>query len=426
MGRFAPLSLVIGGAVVLADPAHAQGRSGTVAGAVVDSGGRPLPLVEAVLTTFAARMLTDSKGRFRFERVPAGDQPLLLRSIGFEPRRLVVGVRADSTVDLGRIVLQRRAQPLPALEVVAAALPTFQPGSLVPLDDETKDVSQFAWFGASMTTDGVYLIPSSYRQPRVNEWTVYRIRPDSSTLPRGYGAACVGNGAYRIVATRITALHGRLEIALLSETGAIWKGTVGPTRVGECLRLARLPVRSRVTAAVGTDSGWAVVTAPTRRSVVSLYRDGGQLRWEKPLADLLGLPASQAAGVTLTGTRSGVIVATLSPPFRWVEVSGAGVPLLRAGGTESSALGDSLRLETGPGWKGFGVFPIPEGYVQTMETAQREVGWHLIYDLQGRLVYRVLRGPLDVIVASRPEVRKVFGFSYLRRLGAGQLFVQRF
>ncbi len=405
----------------LALPAAAQRPTGTIVGTAVDSSGRGVPLVDAILADLAARMLTDSTGRFRFARVPVGDQRILLRAIGYDPRTILAVVRPDSVIDLGRLVLRRRVQELPTLEVAATLpRPVFHPGTYLQLA-RVGSLIQHAWFGASMSDEGGYLIPISWRQRWVNESVRYFLAfdPPGDSVSAA-GTACRADGVARVAATRAQADL----ITLLTEEGVVWKAAILTDRLSGCERFTRFPLQSPIKAAASVDSGWVIVVEQPQGAVLAEVDDIGRPRWVKSLAEVLRRPLPPTASVTVTSTRSGAMVALMSPPFEWAELSHSGTVLLRGSPWRGSRVGDSLRVRAGPRWKAFGVFPIPNGYVQSIETGDRRIGWHLVYDILGRPERLAPRGVIAVVVASLPERRRLLGYSY--SYSQGRLIAQRY
>ena len=403
----------------LAPPAAAQRPTGTIVGTVVDSSGRGVPLVDAILAGVAARMLTDSTGRFRFARVPVGDQRILLRAIGYDPRTILAVVRTDSVTDLGGLVLRRRVQELPTLEVAATLpRPVFSPGTYLQLARSGR-VIQYAWFGASMSDEGLYVIPISWGQRWVNESARYYLAFDPpGDSVKAAGTACRADGVFRIAATRS---QGDV-ITLLTEQGVVWKAAILTDHLSGCERFTRFPLQSPIKSAAAVDSGWVIVVDQPQGSMLAELDEIGRPRWVKSLAEVLQLARPSPASVTVTSTRSGSVVALMSPPFEWVELSHLGTVLLRGSPRRGSPVGDSLGVRAGPRWKAFGVYPIPNGYVQSIETADRRVGWHLVYDILGRPERLAPRGIVAVVVASLPERRRLLGYSY----NEGRVVAQRY
>ena len=89
----------------------------SVTGVVVDSAGRPLADVDVLIGAGSLRDRSDSTGRFTIARVPAGDQRLKARRIGYRPYELDIRMRDDSVI-IVRLVLQRMPQQLGAVRIV--------------------------------------------------------------------------------------------------------------------------------------------------------------------------------------------------------------------------------------------------------------------------------------------------------------------
>lgn len=92
---------------------HAQG-TGSVRGTVRDSAGRPVPRAEVTLAGSPLRTTADSSGVFRLERVPAGDQRVRARRIGYRLRELPASVSAggEDTLAFVLAVLARELDPV--------------------------------------------------------------------------------------------------------------------------------------------------------------------------------------------------------------------------------------------------------------------------------------------------------------------------
>ncbi|RDV13971.1 TonB-dependent receptor [Pontibacter diazotrophicus] len=76
--------------------------------------------------------ITDSEGKFRFERVPAGDYTLRINYLGFQNFTRAVQQQGKS-VDLGTLSLQEEATAIKEVQVVGR----------VPLGDQKGDTSQY-------------------------------------------------------------------------------------------------------------------------------------------------------------------------------------------------------------------------------------------------------------------------------------------
>lgn len=107
--------------LLVALPARAAlGRpaTGAIAGQVRDSAGAPVAAAEVTIAGVARRAVADSAGRFRFDQVPAGQQVVGARRIGFRRTEVSVIVEAGRTAE-ATIVLGRLAQQLDAVLVEA-------------------------------------------------------------------------------------------------------------------------------------------------------------------------------------------------------------------------------------------------------------------------------------------------------------------
>jgi hypothetical protein len=101
--------------------AAAQSRAGDswpVSGTVVDSAGAPIPGARVQVLGLGRGVVTAEIGRFRIDSILAGRQRLLVRAIGFELQSPVVDVKTGEGWT-GTIILARRVQTLPELEVEA-------------------------------------------------------------------------------------------------------------------------------------------------------------------------------------------------------------------------------------------------------------------------------------------------------------------
>jgi hypothetical protein len=76
---------------------------GEVVGRVVDTAGNPVP-AEILVDVGDIRVQADTEGRFRLTNVPAGRRALLIGYM-YIAREYFVTVRANTTVDLGEIVM---------------------------------------------------------------------------------------------------------------------------------------------------------------------------------------------------------------------------------------------------------------------------------------------------------------------------------
>lgn len=79
-----------------------QGQTGKVKG-VVQEGGESIPGVIVGVDGSAIKVISDLDGTFLLVNVPAGNQTIVLKSMGFEEKRMEVEVKAGETADLGVI-----------------------------------------------------------------------------------------------------------------------------------------------------------------------------------------------------------------------------------------------------------------------------------------------------------------------------------
>ncbi len=89
--------------IMQADVATTEAGFGDVVGRVVDTAGNPVP-AEILVEASDTRVQADSDGRFRLTNVPAGRRALLIGYL-YMAREHFVTVRANTTVDLGEIVM---------------------------------------------------------------------------------------------------------------------------------------------------------------------------------------------------------------------------------------------------------------------------------------------------------------------------------
>lgn len=107
---------------LLTQPCFAQ--TSVFAGVVIID-QRELPLANAEIQLPALRMTTrsDSSGRFKIEKIPAGKHSIVVRLIGFEQISTEVEFKAGSTVDVD-LVMRPAATTLSAVDVRANATST--------------------------------------------------------------------------------------------------------------------------------------------------------------------------------------------------------------------------------------------------------------------------------------------------------------
>ncbi len=101
-------------------PAFAQ-RTGVLRGNVLaDSSERPIAGAEISVPALKLAARADSLGRFRFAAVPAGEQLVSVRQLGFEPLSAVLTMRAGDSVDTDFLLTPTRTV-LPRVDVKAPA-----------------------------------------------------------------------------------------------------------------------------------------------------------------------------------------------------------------------------------------------------------------------------------------------------------------
>ncbi|MGH7576652.1 MAG: carboxypeptidase-like regulatory domain-containing protein, partial [Longimicrobiales bacterium] len=90
-------------AILLALPAVAAGQAtGNIAGRVTGPAGDPVANASVALVGSNQRTVTDRAGRFMLPAVPAGDQQIVVRYVGFQEDTAAVAVTsgAMSSLDL--------------------------------------------------------------------------------------------------------------------------------------------------------------------------------------------------------------------------------------------------------------------------------------------------------------------------------------
>jgi hypothetical protein len=101
-------------------PEMSSGQVGvaTLAGAVTDTVGRPIPDVAVRVIGRDAGTVTDSLGRFHLAGLPSGNNQIGFQRLGFAPESLTVALHPDSTVTIQ--LRMRATQTLPDVNVRAA------------------------------------------------------------------------------------------------------------------------------------------------------------------------------------------------------------------------------------------------------------------------------------------------------------------
>ena len=116
-----------------ASPESSEGsRYGAITGVLEDESSKA-PLAWASVTLEGTRRgtLSNQDGKFTLSRILPGEYTLIVTSIGYAPRKLEgVVVRADETVDLQTVAIEKQAIPLKEIVV--------SPGSYTLMGSETS------------------------------------------------------------------------------------------------------------------------------------------------------------------------------------------------------------------------------------------------------------------------------------------------
>lgn len=115
MMRSAALALLVGASFLLA-PGSAAAQVGGLRGVVLDSQGGTIPGAHVSIAGSNAATVTDGRGVFRFQRVPAGSVMLNVRRLGFRPGQAIVQ-HAGATETAVEITLVAVPEVLPAVDV---------------------------------------------------------------------------------------------------------------------------------------------------------------------------------------------------------------------------------------------------------------------------------------------------------------------
>jgi iron complex outermembrane receptor protein len=136
-------------ALLLGTIGSALGQSGHIAGRVVDPSGAPLAGATVQVIGLPIGVAADAEGRFRMEDVPAGEQVVEARFLGFSAARRMVTVTAEgveleivlssTALDLDQVVVtaDRRAQSIrdtPAAITAVSAQMLDQRAATMPED----------------------------------------------------------------------------------------------------------------------------------------------------------------------------------------------------------------------------------------------------------------------------------------------------
>src|SRR5207253_2718757 len=132
-------------ALVCALPSCGHAQSGAPAtGTVTEPGGRPLSGVVVAVQGLGLSVATDATGRYVLSRVPAGQQLLQFRRIGFAAREVTVIVPAGTPatadavldpqpIDLGTVVVEGVSRAPERMIDAPAAVDVVRPATAEPL-----------------------------------------------------------------------------------------------------------------------------------------------------------------------------------------------------------------------------------------------------------------------------------------------------
>ncbi|MGA2384565.1 MAG: carboxypeptidase-like regulatory domain-containing protein [Gemmatimonadales bacterium] len=147
MLKVCALAVVAGSAVVLprAGGLHAQGATGKVEGTVKNQSGAPMAGVQVLIVGSALQAVTDERGYFLLNNVPAGSVTLRARYIGYAPLEMPnVRILAGRTMTVDLIVapgLIEAPEPIPQ----AARPPELSRPAAPQAARPPEPLPQFPW-----------------------------------------------------------------------------------------------------------------------------------------------------------------------------------------------------------------------------------------------------------------------------------------
>lgn len=220
-------------------------------------------------------------------------------------------------------------------------------------------------FGASVTEDGLYLVPFQPSNAKDPPFIVIRTRPvgigDVGELIFG-SLQCYVRA--KPVGTRI---DGGNVVRVLYSDGAVWTRHV--RRLSrDCVRDWPIKFGGVAIAAATSHQGWVVATGDSAGSThIRGFGDLSRPLWSISLRSALGA-TNEVRKVALAPVSGGVTVSLTEGPFSWALVDSAGSVRFQSSpftGQLADPLLDRVELEK---WKGFSVLPVRNGFIQTLES----------------------------------------------------------
>lgn len=166
--------------------------------------------------------------------------------------------------------------------------------------------------------------------------------------------------------------------------------------------------------AVALRAGWVVAVHHREgRMTIRAFSDLGAELWAMSLDSVLDDTTPREQQVLLAPTLRGVTVALTETPFSWAEIDTTGSVVLRSSPLINSTGIEALGKEVVGGWQAHAAFPIPDGFVQTFESADRGRSIFVVYDRIGRPVKALSSPWASGLLASYPTHRMVLAYRYL-------------
>ena len=259
--RGALLGALLVGAAPLAPAALlAQGGTGTVTGVVSqEGGGRALSGVSVRVAGGGASAVTGTNGRYTLYRVPAGEQTIVFRWVGYQPVERPVTVAAGESVTLDAALT---SAPVVLSEVTVQSA-TRRAERIVEAPAAVSDVSPQVLDNTSITAQAPIALQSvpgvDVVQSGVNDFNV-NSRGFNSTLNR-----------------RMLVLQDGRDLAIAFLGSQEWNGLAVPLEDVSRIEVVRGPGSALYGA--NAFSGVVSITTPAARDIVGtkLTLGGGEL-----------------------------------------------------------------------------------------------------------------------------------------------------